>query len=145
MLEILLIFSPDDWFEEVIDNSDKAGWMDNKASFEIFLVSPVHHLVETPQPGERRFVSRGETVVEVDKTVVDINILVQCQHQVPGGVNTPVNNNFLNIIPLQIHLKKRWLSKVLFEGSLQADTTIIFLPPLSSPTTSTIPYSAMSR
>ena len=62
--------------------------MDNKASFEIFLVSPVNHLVETPQPGERRLVRRGETVVEVDKTVVDINILVQCQHQVPGGVNT---------------------------------------------------------
>ena len=85
MLEILLIFSPDDWFEEVIDNSDKAGWMDNKASFEIFLVSPVNHLVETPEPGERRLVRGGQTVVEVDKTVVDINILVQCQHQVPGS------------------------------------------------------------
>ena len=79
-----MIFSPDDWFEEVIDNSDKAGWMDNKTSFEIFLVSPVNHLVETPEPGQRRLVGGGQSVVEVDKTVVDINILVQCQHQVPG-------------------------------------------------------------
>ena len=62
--------------------------MDNKASFEIFLVSPVNHLVETPQPGEGGLVRGGETVVEVDKTVVDINILVQCQHQVPEGGNT---------------------------------------------------------
>ena len=82
------IFSPDDWFEEVVDNSDKAGWMDDKASFQIFLVSPVDHLVETPEPGERRLVRRGQSVVKVDKTVVDINILVQSQHQVPGGVNT---------------------------------------------------------
>ena len=118
--------------------------MDNKASFEIFLVSPVNHLVETPQPGQRGLVRRGQSVVEVDQTVVDINVLVQCQHQVPG-MAVSVNNNLLNIIPLEIHLKKRWLSKFLFEGSLQADTTIIFLPPLSSPTTSTIPCSAMSR
>ena len=62
--------------------------MDDKASFQIFLVSPVDHLVETPEPGERRLVRRGQSVVKVDKTVVDINILVQSQHQVPGGVNT---------------------------------------------------------
>jgi hypothetical protein len=42
------------------------------------------------------------------------------------------------------NLKKRWLSKSLFAGSLQAETTMIFLPPLSSPTTSTIPCSARS-
>ena len=78
-----MFFWPDDWFEEVIDDSDKAGWMDNEAGFEIFLVSPVHHLVETPQPGQRRLIRRGQSVVEVDETVVDIDILVQCQHQVP--------------------------------------------------------------
>ena len=75
--------------------------MDNKAGFEIFLVSPVNHLVETPQPGERGLVRGGETVVEVDKTVVDINILVQCQHQVPVA-STGVNNNFLNISPFPL-------------------------------------------
>ena len=121
--------------------------MDNEAGFEIFLVSPVDHLVETPEPGERRLVRGGQSVVEVDKTVVDINILVQCQHQVPGGRQQELTTISSTLVPspLEIHLKKRWLSKFLFEGSLQADTTIIFLPPLSSPTTSTIPYSAMSR
>ena len=70
--------------------------MDNEAGFEIFLVSPVHHLVETPQPGQRRLIRRGQSVVEVDETVVDIDILVQCQHQVPEGsikVNSVTTNS----------------------------------------------------
>ena len=70
--------------------------MDNKASFEIFLVSPVNHLVETPEPGERGLVRGGQTVVEVDQTVVNINVLVQCQHQVPEGsikVNSVTTNS----------------------------------------------------
>ena len=57
--------------------------MNNEAGFKIFLVSPVHDLVEAPEPGEWRLVGRVETMVEVAKTVVNIYILVQSQHQVP--------------------------------------------------------------
>ena len=75
--------SPDDGFEEIVDHSDKAGGMNDEAGFKIFLVSPVYDLVEAPEPGERRLVRGIKTMMEVDKTVVNIHILVQGQHQVP--------------------------------------------------------------
>ena len=64
--------------------------MDDETCFQILLVSPVHHLVEPPEPGQRGLVGGCETVVEVDETVVNVNILVQGQHQV-------TENNFPQI------------------------------------------------
>lgn len=48
--------SPDDRFEEVVDDSDEAGGVDDEAGLQVLLVPPVHDFVQAPEPREGRFV-----------------------------------------------------------------------------------------
>ena len=35
---------PDDWFEEVIDNTDEVGGVDDETAFQVLLIPPIQDL-----------------------------------------------------------------------------------------------------
>ena len=40
-----LLYSPDNWFEEVVNNTDEVGWMNYETCFQVLFVSPVNNLL----------------------------------------------------------------------------------------------------
>ena len=67
LLDLPAELDTDDGFEEVVDNLDEVGRVDDEAGLEVLPVSSVQHLVEAPQPGKRGLVpnNRGEEGLEV--------------------------------------------------------------------------------
>ncbi len=57
---------PDNRLEEVPNDPDEVGGMNQKEGLQVLLVTPVQSLVRVPQPAQRRLVLRRKAVVEIN-------------------------------------------------------------------------------
>jgi hypothetical protein len=57
---------PDNRLEEVPNDPDEVGGMNQKEGLQVLLVTPVQSLVRVPKPAQWRLVLRCKAVVEIN-------------------------------------------------------------------------------